>query len=382
MTLAAPDSKAHERLHYSMISQGAVVSNAPLYVKIPHVSGLYRHRISGCYLAVKKVEGKRREKSLRTNDRKIAERRLVEWKSNLLRVNGELEKITFKQLITRLLLVNQGKSKSTRCKLNCIKKKLEKSWARGMDVEVRHIRPSDLDEWLGKQEARGIKNTTYNGYAGFLKQAFDIAVKDRIIADSPFSKVTTNWKRPQTPRRIVPTIEQFEAIVATMRSQRFTDHAEDSADFLEFLGLAGLGQAEASDLTWGDIEWAKSRLSIRRHKTDTRFYVPIYAHLRPLLEKLKAKAGKVSDTVNVFKVKNVKKGLGVACVRLGLPNFSQRNIRQCLIMRLWKAGIDKKLIAKWQGHRDGGQLIMDTYTEVFGADDDAYELQQLAKLAR
>ena len=63
-------------------------------------------------------------------------------------------------------------------------------------------------------------------------------------------------------------------------------------------------------------------------------------------------------------------------------NFSQRNIRQCLILRLWKAGVDKKLIAKWQGHQDGGQLIMDTYTEVFGADDAEYEQQQLAKLVR
>jgi len=31
--------------------------------------------------------------------------------------------------------------------------------------------------------------------------------------------------------------------------------------------------------------------------------------------------------------------------------------------------VDKKLIAKWQGHQDGGQLILDTYTEAFGADD-------------
>jgi len=44
--------------------------------------------------------------------------------------------------------------------------------------------------------------------------------------------------------------------------------------------------------------------------------------------------------------------------------------------------VDKKLIAKWQGHQDGGQLIMDTYTEVFGSDDAEYEQQQLAKLVR
>jgi len=82
----------------------------------------------------------------------------------------------------------------------------------------------------------------------------------------------------------------------------------------------------------------------------------------------------------VFHIHDAKKALKAACERLGYPNFSQRNIRQCLILRLWKAGVDKKLIAKWQGHQDGGQLIMDTYTEVFGDDDAQYEQQQLAKL--
>jgi hypothetical protein len=57
-------------------------------------------------------------------------------------------------------------------------------------------------------------------------------------------------------------------------------------------------------------------------------------------------------------------------------------LRQFLIGRLWKAGVNRKLIAKWQGHRDGGKLIIDTYTEVFGDDDSAYGRQQLAKLTR
>ncbi len=49
-------------------------------------------------------------------------------------------------------------------------------------------------------------------------------------------------------------------------------------------------------------------------------------------------------------------------------------------MRLWKAGVDRKLIAQWQGHQDGGQLILDTYTQVFGSDDEEYVRGQLAKI--
>jgi hypothetical protein len=48
---------------------------------------------------------------------------------------------------------------------------------------------------------------------------------------------------------------------------------------------------------------------------------------------------------------------------------------------LWQAKIDIKLIAKWQRHNDGGKLIMNTYTEVFGGSDAAYVSAELAKLA-
>lgn len=149
---------------------------------------------------------------------------------------------------------------------------------------------------------------------------------------------------------------------------------------MAFLGLAGVGQAEASALTWGDIDWTRGRMNMHRKKTDTPFFVPIYPHLRPLLEKLKKKPGLKYANKRVLKISDAKKALKTACEKLGYPLFSQRSLRQCLIMRLWKSGVDKKLIAKWQGHRDGGQLIMDTYTEVFGADDETYEQQQIAKM--
>ena len=42
--------------------------------------------------------------------------------------------------------------------------------------------------------------------------------------------------------------------------------------------------------------------------------------------------------------------------------------------------MDKKYIAEWQGHQDGGQLILDTYTQVFGSDDEEYVRGQLAKI--
>lgn len=359
----------------------ATETAAPLYVKVPGCVGLYRHSNSGRYYGVKKIRGKHRERSLETTDRKIAERRLKDWIADLEKVDAEVEKTTLGQLTQKLTAISRGKSDSSQCVVRGTLRSFLDWWPHGLDFQVRNIRPSDLEEWLALQERR-LRNSSYNRVAGVLKQLFELAVRDRIIAVSPFAQVTTRWKRPQTPMRRIPTLEQFQAIVDEIRSHQFNRYAQASADFVEFMGLAGLGQAESAALTWADVDFERNRMSVRRHKTDRRFTVPIYPHLRPLLDKLNTEAGgNPASSMRVFKILDAKHALSGACERLGLPHFTQRNLRQCLIMRLWKLGVDKKLIAKWQGHQDGGQLILDTYTEVFGADDAEYERLQLAKLA-
>lgn len=351
------------------------------FLKVPGIPGLYRNARSGVYLGIKRVQGKRKERSLKTNDRKIAERRLKAWIDELGRVDTSVEKTTLEDLFKRLLAVDAGKSASSIDIIEGVRDEFLSWWPYGAKFQVRNVRPSHLEEWLAILGKR-VSNSSYNRYAGVLKQAFELAVKDRMIASSPFDLVKTKSKKPSPVKRQIPTIEQFEAIIREVRAAPFTIHAQTSADFLEFLGLAGVGQAEASSLCWGDIDFERGHMTFRRHKTDIQFFVPIYEHLKPLLEKLLVKAGSpVSARQRLFKIKDANCALTNACRRLKLPHFSQRNLRQCLIRRLWQAGIDRKLIAKWQGHQDGGQLILDTYTEVFGSDDADYERQQLAKLS-
>jgi integrase len=148
------------------------------------------------------------------------------------------------------------------------------------------------------------------------------------------------------------------------------------------MGLAGLGQAEASSLKWGDLNWEKGQLCVRRHKTRELFFPPIYPDLLPFLKKLHSKhpTPPSGDTL-IFRIRDARKALCNACQRLKYPPFTQRSIRAYLIRRLWQAKIDIKLIAKWQGHNDGGKLMMNTYTEVFDGNDAAYVSAELAKLA-
>ncbi len=358
-------------------------STRQLLKKIKGVQWLYRHSVNDTYYAQKKINGKRKEHSLGIPDRKIAERRLKVWIANLAEVDSGAEKMTLAVLLEKFKEANQGKARKTKQTNESIINRFKATWSHGLGIRVSQIRTSQLNTWLAAHESR-LKNSSYNRYTAFLRQLFEIAVADRVIAanQNPYNGVKTKWKRPQKPQRNVPTEEQFQRIVESIRSQRLSDSAEGTADFVEFLGRAGLGQAEASSLTWADIDWNESQIAIKRQKTGTRFFVPFYFQLEPLLKRLYAKCQQPVDPAEkVFRIRDAKKALTSACKRLGFPHFSQRNLRQVLIRELWQKGIDRKLIAQWQGHRDGGKLIMDTYTEVFGDDDASYRREQLKKLA-
>ena len=63
-------------------------------------------------------------------------------------------------------------------------------------------------------------------------------------------------------------------------------------------------------------------------------------------------------------VKDAKHALSTACKRLDFPAYSQRALRRMFITRAIEKGVDVKTIAQLQSHRDGGKLILRTYSHV------------------
>src|SRR5437773_11319083 len=109
-----------------------------------------------------------------------------------------------------------------------------------------------------------------------------MAVRDGIISRSPAAHLRR--AKLAKPIRSTPSFEEFKAIVENIRSQKFNGHdAEESADFVEFLGLAGLGKAEAAALRQSDIDWKRETITTFRHTTISGFAIPIYPQLKPLI---------------------------------------------------------------------------------------------------
>lgn len=245
-----------------------------------------------------------------------------------------------------------------------ILKLVREAWPADAKRQLGKIKPSEVVEFLTRYP--GI--ASYNQALETLRAMFALAENDGMISKSPAAGL--KQRKRETPIRLTPTTEQFVAIVAEIRNQPFSDTAEESADFLEFLGLAGLGQAEASALVWPEVNFQRMQVVTFRHKTRSGFAIPIYPQLLPLLERRYARAKKQNGgkspppNQKVLSVADVKKALSSACIKLGLPPFSQRAFRRMFITTAIERGVDVKVIAQWQGHKDGGKLILDTYSHV------------------
>jgi integrase len=316
---------------------------------------LYRYR-NGTYYARFKSGGKEIRCSLQTTDRKLAERNLAKKKDDQSQIDRSQGKLTLAELCDRYLRTVQHQKPKTIERKTFIVRRIKSDWSTGKLTQIGKVKPSDVDLWLSRYR---FGSASRNLHISCVKELFNSALRDRIVTASPAAHLRS--AKREKPIRLTPTFQQFRAIIADVRAQIFNPDAQDSADFLEFLGLAGLGQAEAHSLTPADVDFAAGQIIRYRHKTSTGFAIPIFPQVRPLLEGLCKRA---AHDARLFKISDARKALARACRRLGYPPFSQRSFRRMLITRAIERGVDVKVLSQWQGHKDGGKLILDTYSHV------------------
>ena len=326
-------------------------------------SGLYRYNPTGQYFARVRFHGKLYRRKLDTADYKLAQRKLDEFKVTLRRTDATKGNTSFAAVLDDYDKTLTGADSTKEDKRHIIAK-LKETWFGVATLPLRHVKPSYVQRWLN--EHFGDKSASYyNSALSVIRCALDMALNDHVIMENPAAGL--KYRKRKKPIRMTPTFEQFKQIVADIRAQRFNADAEESGDFVEFLGLAGLGQAEAASIKRGDVDLATGRIVIYRHKTDVGFVIPLYPQLRPLVEKL-CKGKRHNE--RLFSVEQARKALANSCKRLGFinesdePTFTHRSLRRMFITRAIERGVDVKVIAEWQGHKDGGKLILQTYSYV------------------
>ena len=324
---------------------------------------LYRYEPSGSYFALFKINGRQVRVKLGTKDIAHAKRLRDEHRRKYERVDVAAEKQTLSPLVEQFLEnLSPRLALKTRDKKEKILRALCAFVPRdGKSLGSRKagaITPTHVETFLNQTWGHALAKTRrefLNEISAFFKRC----LKDRIIIENPCEGVAFNEIDPEH-ERLTPDPEQVRAIHDDLLNQPFSDTRQVSADVLRFYAGAGLGTAETSNLLVSDVDWKNEQIRIRRQKTGRLWTIPIFPDVREMLaRRCEGKDG----GERVFSVREIKHGLASACTRLGLPQFSPRSFRRYFITRSLDAGVDPRVVASWQGHRDA-RLVLEVYSQV------------------
>lgn len=331
---------------------------------------LYRYK-GGVYYALVKHGGKQIRQSLETTDPALARRKLAKFKTDLDKLDPGVAKLTLDKHREDYERTLSG-SESTLTIAKLALRRLCEEWPSTAPREIRKIKPADLKLWLKQYEA--LAASTTNHMVTTARRFFEAAVETGAIAENPMEKIT--YRKIPKLVRLTPTAEQFDAIVADLRSQKNNGHgARDTADAVELAGRLGLGQAELAGICRKHIDLGAGVIKLFRRKTTSAFTIPIYPLAREIIVRRLADMSDDPDT-RLLPHYNFRKALEGVCQRLNLPKFEPRALRRFFITQALRAGVDAPTVASWQGHRDGGALVLRTYGDEVRMDHS----QRMAKL--
>jgi len=352
-------------------SSAGTEKKAPEYVRVAEC--LYRSSSSGKYYALFKRSGKQIRKSLRTQDRKLAERRLKELKGNLGLVDpsSESRKIHFEELGEQWLQLHNSRLKPSSADRNkrCLKELLR--FFKG--ARVVDIRRLDCQSWE-LNRGKKLKNSSYNKEMEVLKSIFDCAIERDIILDNPANILKR--RKIQSKSIIIPSQEEFESLLRGIRN--LDGRANEAANLVQLLAYSGMRLGEAINILWDEVDFVNDRFTVSGGDVGTKNHetriVPLFPKLKEFLEGLRT-SKEPEPRSKIIGIESAKKAIIAACKAEKLPHFTHHCLRHYFVSNAIEKGIDFKTIAAWVGHKDGGLLVAKTYGHL--RDSHSFEMAKL-----
>ena len=325
---------------------------------------LYRLETSGRYYALLKRADKQFRRSLKTNDRKLAERRLRELRAQVGNLStSDDSRLGFPDIAERWMATTSHtlKESSIKRRWTCIHN-VTPFFA---GIGIRNIQAHHCERWL-TERAGGLAAQTMAHELNVMRGIFDYAVKHGLMLTNPAKDIQR--KRLVQKPITIPTREQFKTLIATIRQSdgRLDSQkkAKAGADFVELLAYSGMRVHEGRELRWRDVDFEKNTFTVTGGERGTKNHhqrtVPMTQAFRSLLEGLKVeRAPKPNEAVSL--IQDAKKCLQTAARRMKTPPFTHHDFRHFFATTCIESGVDVPTVSRWLGHKDGGALAMKVY---------------------
>ncbi|MBU6400332.1 MAG: hypothetical protein KGS61_08440, partial [Verrucomicrobia bacterium] len=235
---------------------------------------LYRLESSGGYYGLIKKGGKQFRRSLKTRDRKLAERRLKDLKEKMgvLRVSEDAN-CDFRTLAGRWLDSRKHKlAESTAEWYGYFIKNLGDFFG---GASVRNITAQDCERWAAtRRKAVGTK--AFVSELDTMNAVFQYAIRHGLILTNPAGPI----ERPtvRQPRIQVPSLEEFQQLLATIRQSGGgkDEQSKDGADLVELLAYSGArvaeitgGRKKKNPLIWSNVNFESNMVFLPGTKTES-----------------------------------------------------------------------------------------------------------------
>jgi integrase len=331
----------------------------PVFHKV--AENLYRLESSGGYYALVKRGGKQFRRSLKTKDRKLADRRLKEIKEQVGGLLlGDDSNLGFEAVARRWLESVKHTLAPGTIQQREIRIKNITPFFKG--ASLRNVTPIQCEQWAIKRGAK-LASQTFVHELETLRTVFDYGRKHGLILTNPAEAI----KRPKVTfsKAVIPSRDQFVKLVAQIRqsddradSQR---KSKDGADLVEFLAYSGARIGEARAARWDDADFQANMIRIHGTKSEqSDRLIPMTGALRGFLLKLRAESNPFPSD-RILKIDSAKKSLATACKKAGFPRFSHHDFRHFFATICIESGVDIPTVSRWLGHSDGGALAMRVY---------------------
>ena len=340
----------------------------PVFNKV--AENLYRLESSGGYYALLKRGGKQFRRSLKTKDRKLADRRLNELRTKVgsLKISADA-KLNFEQ-VANLWLETEKHALSP----NTVKRK--QMYIKGLapflrDIPIRNITLQDCDRWV-QERGTELASETFVHELDVMKAVFEFALDRGLILSNPSKHIKR--RKVVSKQIVVPSLEQFKQLVHAIRQadghKKNQKKNKDGADLIEFLAFSGarigevIGTGDANEkrpLFWSDVNFERNTIFLPGTKTEAApRTIPMTKNLREhLLRQKKEEKPSLSDRITP--ISSARKCLQTACKKLQLPQFTHHDFRHFFATTCIESGVDIPTVSRWLGHKDGGALAMKRY---------------------
>jgi integrase len=227
---------------------------------------LYRNETSGTYYALVKRHGRQIRRSLKTNDKTLAQRRLAEFRESVSRLSTDAGKrrMNFRQLCTEWLATAGATLKASSLRRNelCVQT-LCKSFG---EVKIGDITRDGCEAW---ERSRGalLCESSFNKEADVLKRALDYAVEKGLLLENPAKAI--RHRRVVDKAVVIPSKAEFASLLDAVAAE--SPRNGEAVHLIQLLAYSGMRLGEATRIVWREVDFERRPLHcLRRRRGDEK----------------------------------------------------------------------------------------------------------------